>query len=51
MGSFARGTPGPYSDVDIVRFTAGDESLLPGQGSHLIGSRLVVVSDVTPTQL
>ncbi len=51
MGSYARGTAGPFSDVDIVRFTTGDETVLPGHGSHLISSRLVVVSNVTPTQL
>ena len=51
MGSHARGTAGPFSDVDLVRFTQDDETILPGLGSHLINGRLVVVSDVTPTQL
>ncbi len=51
MGSHARGTAGPYSDVDLIRFTKDDKTVLPGSGSHLINGRLVVVSDVTPTQL
>jgi hypothetical protein len=51
MGSFSRGAAGPYSDVDLVRFTEDDGTVLPGSGSHLIDGRLVVVSDVTSTQL
>lgn len=51
MGSHARGTAGPHSDVDLVRFTARDKCELPGSGSHLIEQRLVVVSDIGPTQL
>ena len=51
MGSFARGAAGPFSDVDIVRFTESDETVLPDNGSHLIDGRLVVVSDVNPTQV
>ena len=51
MGSHARGTAGPYSDVDLVRFTAGDEIVLPGSGSQLIDSQLVVVSDISPSQV
>jgi predicted nucleotidyltransferase len=51
MGSYARGAAGLYSDVDLVRYTKDDRIVLPDSGSHLIGSRLVVVSDVTPTQL
>ncbi len=51
MGSFARGNPGPFSDVDLVRFTDESVTDLPGNGSHLINGRLVVVSQVTPTQV
>jgi hypothetical protein len=51
MGSFARVAAGPYSDVDLVRFTEDDGTVLPDSGSHLINGRLVVVSDVTSTQL
>jgi hypothetical protein len=51
MGSHARGEPGPFSDVDLVRFLRSDGTELPGSGSYLIDSRLVVVSDVTPTQV
>jgi hypothetical protein len=51
MGSYARGAAGPYSDVDLVRFTMDDEVIPPGGGSHLIDGRLVVVSNVTPTQV
>lgn len=51
MGSHARGAAGPYSDVDLVRFTIDDEAVLPGAGSHLINGRLIVVTDITPTQV
>jgi hypothetical protein len=50
MGSYARGEAGPYSDVDLVRFTLDDEIIPPGGGSHLIDGRLVVVSNVSPTR-
>jgi hypothetical protein len=46
-GSRARGNAGPYSDVDWVRL-ANNEEELPGDGSHLIAGRLVVVSTLTP---
>ena len=51
MGSFARGNPGPFSDVDLVRFTSEEVADLPGNGSHLINGHLVVVSQVTPNQV
>lgn len=51
MGSHARGTAGRYSDIDLVRFREGEKSVLPGLSSHLIDGRLVVVSEVTPSQL
>lgn len=50
MGSYARRAAGPYSDVDLVRFLLDDEVIPPGSGSHLIDGRLVIVSNVTPTQ-
>jgi hypothetical protein len=51
MGSYARGNPGPFSDVDLVRFTHEEVAELPGNGSHLINGRLLVVSQVTPSQV
>ena len=48
ISSFARGAAGRYSDVDLVRFTEDDGTVLPGSDSHLIDGRLVVVIDVTP---
>ncbi|MFO7679368.1 MAG: nucleotidyltransferase domain-containing protein [Chloroflexota bacterium] len=51
MGSYARGDAGPFSDVDLVRFTVAEITDLPGNGSHLIADRLVVVSDVTPAEV
>jgi hypothetical protein len=47
MGSFARGDAGPFSDIDLVRFTAL-ESAAPA--SHIIDSRLVTVSTFTLSQ-
>ena len=49
MGSYARGEAGPFSDVDVVRFS--DRSELPGAGSYLMDGYLVVLSDVTPKQV
>ena len=49
MGSYARGEAGPYSDIDVVRFTERTE--LPGAGSYLVDGHLVVLSDVTPEQV
>lgn len=51
MGSHARGDAGPYSDVDLVRFVEEQAAELSGTGSHLIDGVLVVVSNVTPTQV
>lgn len=51
MGSYARGDAGPYSDVDLVRFTAGSSPEPTGAGSHLVDGQLVVVSDVSPDQV
>lgn len=46
-GSRARGNAGPFSDVDWIRL-ARDEKDLPGDGSHLIDGRLVVVGTLKP---
>lgn len=49
MGSQARGEAGPYSDVDIVRYTNGT-----GQSearSYLLDGHLVIVSDVSPQKV
>ncbi len=51
MGSFARNEAGPYSDVDLVRFTADETPALPDNGSHMINGRLVVVSQVTKSDV
>lgn len=51
MGSHARGDAGPYSDVDLVRFVEEAHGELAGAGSHLIDGVLVVVSNVTPSQV
>jgi hypothetical protein len=54
MGSYARGDAGPYSDLDLVRFTIARHDRapsLPGTGSHLVDGRLVVVSDVDPEEV
>ena len=51
-GSYARGAPGQYSDVDLVRFVVG--ALAPStlaSGSYLIDDRLVVVSDTSPAEV
>jgi hypothetical protein len=46
MGSFARGDAGPFSDIDVVRFTGLGPACLPLDGTHLIETRLVVASTV-----
>jgi predicted nucleotidyltransferase len=51
MGSHARGDAGPYSDVDVVRFTGGVGQNPPGEGSFLHEGYLLVVSTVTPVQV
>jgi predicted nucleotidyltransferase len=51
MGSLARGDAGPFSDVDLVCLTDPGVEALPGEGSHLIEGRLVVVSRVSPAQV
>ncbi len=48
MGSYARGNPGVFSDVDLVRFTDEQSSTSSEGESHLIDGRLVVVSTVGP---
>lgn len=51
MGSFARNEAGPYSDVDLVRFTADETPVLSDNGSHMINGRLVVVSQLTKSDI
>ena len=51
MGSYARGNPGPFSDIDLVRFGDEHKKLHPEDGSYLIDGHLVVVSSVNPTQV
>lgn len=51
MGSHARGDAGPYSDVDLVRFVEEAQGELAGAGTHLLDGQLVVVSNVTPSQV
>ena len=51
MGSHARQDAGPYSDVDLVRFSKEGAPELADTGSHLIDNTLVVVSDVTPAEV
>ncbi len=51
MGSYARGTAGPFSDIDLVRFVDDQSAHLPASGSHLVEGTLVVVSTVSPTQV
>ena len=48
MGSYARGNPGVFSDVDLVRFTDEQSTTPSDSESHLIDGRLVVVSNVGP---
>lgn len=50
MGSYARGEAGPYSDIDVVRFTNGME-LAAAYGISPSNGHLVVVSNVTPGQV
>lgn len=51
MGSYARGDPHPFSDVDLVRFTVTAVPGLPGSGSHVLAGRLVTVTDVAPDEV
>lgn len=53
MGSYARGDPGPFSDIDLIRFTDKDEheKSFPKDGSYLIDGYLVTVSSANPTRV
>lgn len=51
MGSHACGEAGPYSDIDIIRFVPENAPDLGDVGSHLINDTLVVVGNVTPTEV
>jgi hypothetical protein len=46
LGSHARGDAGPYSDVDLLRLTAAEAPESLDTGTHLIGGRLVNVSEI-----
>ncbi|MCP4428055.1 MAG: hypothetical protein GY803_26515 [Chloroflexi bacterium] len=50
MGSFARGDAGHFSDVDLVRFLAPDAPDSINARSFIVDDRLVVVSNVLPSQ-
>ncbi len=56
MGSYARETAGPYSDIDILRFFSrpDDQKMpdsLPWEGTTLVDSFMVVVSTMRPGQV
>jgi len=51
MGSFSRNESNEFSDVDIVRFLMNNIEDFPDKGSHIIDKRLVVVSDVIPSEV
>lgn len=52
MGSYAGGTAGPFSDVDLVRFfREGNVEFSVSDGSYLVDGFLVNVSSVNPQQI
>ena len=51
MGSFTRNDAGTFSDVDIVRFHRRNDTRQVESATYFIGSTLVVVSDVIPSQV
>jgi predicted nucleotidyltransferase len=52
VGSYARGTPGLFSDVDLVRFIGkGGDKPFFNDGSYLIDDFLVTVSSVNTEQI
>jgi hypothetical protein len=51
MGSYAAGKAGIFSDIDLVRLINKDSKLASKTGSHLINGTLVVVSNVSPSQI
>lgn len=52
MGSYARGTSGLFSDVDLVRFTGKDAAEpAASDGSYIIDGILVTVASVNPQQV
>lgn len=52
MGSYARGTAGPFSDIDLVRFIAADNvDFSLRDGSYLLDGFLVNVSTINPQEL
>jgi hypothetical protein len=51
VGSYARGTAGLFSDVDLVRFLNDDISPSPRDGSYLIDDLLVTINSANPRQI
>jgi len=51
MGSHASQTAGPYSDIDLVRYTSGKNKETSTSESHLIDDHLLVVSTIIPDQV
>jgi predicted nucleotidyltransferase len=51
VGSHARGDAGPHSDIDVLRLRNSSDASSPATGSYLIDGHLVVVSDVTPSEV
>lgn len=53
VGSRARGSAGPHSDVDLLRLCHAEETrtIFPGDGSHLVDGWLVTASTLTPTRI
>jgi hypothetical protein len=49
LTGYARDIAGPYSNVDLVRFTVDGKAVPPVDGSCLMDGRLVVVNSVTHT--
>jgi hypothetical protein len=50
MGSFARGDPGPFSDIDLLRLSETDDPV-DADGSHLIEGWLTAVTTIGPAAL
>jgi Nucleotidyltransferase domain len=51
MGSYAWGNAGPFSDIDLVRFTVDDNKVPLSGATYQIYGFLVVIGDVQPAQV
>lgn len=52
MGSYARNSAGPFSDIDLIRFISDEHFVASAKdGSYLIDDFLVTVSSVNPQQI